>query len=81
MPGPVVVVYGHSEAFEGFHSVCHIGRLNNRSEIEPRLLFACEISLLTQVHLTLDVREFLFSLNKHDMCGTWVFTISHKVLL
>lgn len=34
--GLVAVVYGHSEAFEGFGEVHHIGPLNDRSGIEPR---------------------------------------------
>lgn len=33
---PVVVVYGYSEAFEGFKEVRHIGLLNDRSVTEPR---------------------------------------------
>lgn len=34
--GSAVVVYGHSEASEGFGEVRQIGLLNDRSGIEPR---------------------------------------------
>lgn len=52
--GPVAVVYGHSEAFEGFRrGMSHMGPLNDRSGNEPNYL-----------HMRVEI--VLFSLHKHD---------------